>query len=78
MASAHRHSKHLTDDRDIDVIRNEDEIEAPRAVHQKTISGVFHSKREQHNFLAGECDIYLPDYENASGYVRHTITNIGT
>ena len=51
----------------IDEIANEEELEAPRTVHLKTIASVFHSKKEEHNFLAGECDIYLPDYEQVSG-----------
>ena len=52
----------------LDIIRNDDEEEkAPATVHHSRIAEVFRSKREQHTFLCGECDIYLPDYENCSG-----------
>ena len=51
----------------IDIIRNEEEEKSPAHVHHSRIAEVFRSKREQHNFLHGECDIYLPDYENCSG-----------
>ena len=58
-----RYSKPLDRFNILDEIVNEEELDAPRIVHQKTIASVFHSKKEQHGFLAGECDIYLPDYE---------------
>ena len=72
MSDCLRHSKLPSSlDHRIDIIVNEDELDAPQTFHIKTIAGVFHSKKEQHNFLHGECDIYLPDYENASGYIDH-------
>ena len=47
-----------------------DEVhEGPTLVHQNKIKDIFQSKHELWKFLAGDGEVYLPDYHNSSMFV---------